>query len=97
MNYTPYISNPRNWKDHFVKMMKNNKRKDFYTVSNHDSPQAHTKDIQIVSPTQQNVEQAKQSLKRNLDSVSFTHSAPVKKKRKTKKAHSVSKRQRRKK
>lgn len=79
MNYTPYISNPDDWKHHFVKMAKNNTRKEFYTVSkNNQSKHDNGGDVQIVSPTQQSVEQAKENLKRTLNDVKFTHVRAVK-------------------
>ena len=83
MNYTPYVSNPSDWKSHFVNMLKNSQRKEFYTVSKHSDSHAPQKDIQIVSPTQQSIEQAKENMKRDMDQASFSDAPPPKKRKKT--------------
>lgn len=104
MSYKPFVSNTANWKHHFVSMLKNNNRKEFYTVSKHTDNHTPQKDIQIVSPTQQSVEMAKENMKRDMDQAHFSDSSTPKKmktsikgKTRRKKSQSVNRRQRRKK
>ena len=55
-------SSEQMWKDHFLRMGNFTKPRKFYTVSS--SKQTGAGDIQLVSPTEQQLNQAKMKLKR---------------------------------
>ena len=72
MTFIPHMSDMDQWKQHFTKMAKNTQPKKFYTVSKLHNPAAQSAGMKLISPTSQNVEQAKQELKRQAEDVSFT-------------------------
>lgn len=98
MSFVPYICDTNEWKKHFTEMSKNSGRKNFYTVTNTRKQTPSSSEIKLVSPVSQNVEQAKQDLKRKNEDDSADskrNTASINNKRARKTSHSTSKRRRR--
>ena len=65
MTYSPYIADYKKWQHHFLNPSK--ERKDFYTIEQPKNLGETMDRVKLVTPTQQAVEQAKSSLKREYD------------------------------
>ena len=78
--YEPYVSNPDEWKRHFVDMAQNGyKPKKFYVLSSQSgSGSVVSNDLKLVTPTEQAVEQAKAELLRSRESLYMESDKPEK-------------------
>ena len=83
MSYSPYIPNFEAWKRHFTNPPK--EHKSFYTISHAKQLGRDMDPIKLVSPTEQIVEQAKSSLKRQREQTDCKNKRPKNKTQKPKK------------